>query len=95
MFLHDAKATPRVPSAIVHPNRLASRVQVLPGIEAEGRPFSGTSTIYGDEHNFVRRIPAFFHLIPYTPVPSNAIAANGLRRLRPIVYELITSLIEG
>ena len=47
MFLHDAKATPRVPSATVHPTRLASRVQVLPGIEAEDRPFPGTSTIYG------------------------------------------------
>ncbi len=46
MFLHDAEATTRVHRATVHPTRLASRVQVLPGLEAEGRPFSGTSTIY-------------------------------------------------
>ncbi len=46
MFLHDAEATTRVPRATVHPTRLASRVQVLPGLEAESRPFPGTSTIY-------------------------------------------------
>jgi hypothetical protein len=45
--------------------------------------------------DFVRRIPAFFRLIPSTPVPSTAIVASGLRRLRPTVYELLTSLIEG
>jgi hypothetical protein len=44
---------------------------------------------------FVRRIPAFSRLIPYTPVPSTAIAASGFRRQRPTVYELPASLIEG
>jgi len=48
---------------------------------------------YGED--FVRRIPAFFRLIPYTPVPPTAIAASGHRRLRPTIYELLTSLIEG
>jgi hypothetical protein len=45
--------------------------------------------------DFVRRIPALFRLVPYTPVPSTAIAASGFRRLRPTVYDLLTSLIEG
>ena len=45
--------------------------------------------------DFVRRNPAFFRLIPYTPVPPTAIAASGLRRLRPTVYELLITPIEG
>jgi len=46
------------------------------------------------EERLGRRNPAFVRLIPYTPVPLIAIGASEFRRLRPKIYELLTSLIE-
>ena len=45
--------------------------------------------------DFVRRIPAFFRLIPYTPVPSTSLAACGSRRQITLIYELPTELIDN
>ena len=42
--------------------------------------------------DFVRRIPAFFRLIPYTPVPLTAIDASEFRRRRPTIYEQLACL---
>jgi hypothetical protein len=44
--------------------------------------------------DFVRRIPVFFRLVMYTPVPRAAIDANGFRKPRPMVYEKITYQID-
>jgi hypothetical protein len=69
VFLHDAEATTRVPRATVHPTRLARRVKVLPGIEAEGRLFPGTCTIYS--------------LVPDRPHPGDFNNLQGCARLSP------------
>jgi len=83
--------------------RLASNI---PGLEYDHMPplhqdnhitdsFTPTIGMIEFPRDFVRRNPAFFRLIPYTPVPPTAIDASGPRRPRPTIYELLKRNIAG